>query len=62
LSYNLIERIENLQFFSDLRELHMESNGVARIEGLEGNKALQVLNLAGNRIEVRWITCRKFKT
>ncbi len=28
LSYNLITRIENLQCFPDLRELHIESNGL----------------------------------
>jgi Leucine-rich repeat (LRR) protein len=50
-----------MQTLNDLRELHLENNAISRIEGLENNKNLQVLNLANNRIEVKPIKRRKLK-
>lgn len=62
LSYNLIERIENLQYLGDLRELHLENNNLCKIANLESNKNLQVVNLANNRLEVVSSPLRKSRT
>ena len=61
LSFNHIDRIENLQPFTDLRELHLENNNISKLGGVESNKVLSVLNLRNNSIEVTEILCRKYK-
>jgi Leucine-rich repeat (LRR) protein len=51
LDFNYLERVSSLGSLFDLRELHIEGNMIAKIEGLETCKNLTVLNLAANRIE-----------
>lgn len=61
MSYNLIEKIDNLNHLLDLRELHAENNEITKMSGMENNKNMQVINLADNRIEVTSTICRKYK-
>ena len=61
LSYNLIERIENVNHLSDLRQLHLENNALVCMRGMENNAKMEVVNLAHNRIEVPLPACRKLK-
>ena len=51
LNVNLISRIENLEFFKNLKILVLAENLIERVENLKQLKNLKLLDLSSNRIE-----------
>lgn len=52
MSYNRISKIENLDYNFNLQELHLASNNLKQIDGIDKLKNLKILELGFNKIEV----------
>ena len=50
LSFNKIEKIQNLFFVSHLHSLNLSNNNIKRLENLEGCDSLRQLNVSDNKI------------